>query len=348
MSNYNVPYLVGDKYKRDHQIWPTITRAELLALTGGDTPANNRTLELEHPIGVNLDTIQALILRVVEWEIDSSDFAASFGAYFAPVVDQSDIATLNTGGSTPAFTFRIQRLEPTPSTVARDVTDEQDFLAEWRDYTLPKDFVPPARTIPIWKTLRNLGVSRGFSNGVDNDSLVAAANPEAITSGFSFSEPYDHAKFGEAGAGIGGLMVMFMAAGYIVFDPVTGLFYPPLFFGGIGGSGGARLPLQQANRPGFLFQLLPADPIVPQSPPDIQCGFLTITFGATGVGEINIPIGHVFEDPPVPVPDGLMIPGQSGSLDLSMFPTKYRKFKNTLGEDCYDENDGHQLHDPFA
>lgn len=344
VSNFNVPYLVGDTYKRDHQLWPTITRAELLVLMGGDNPVNNRAIELMYPIGVDLATIQVMVLRAREWQIDGAGFSSSFGAYFAPVIDQTDIATINVGGSTPAFSFRIQRYDAFPSSAVRDVTDERDFLAEWRDFTLTKDFVPPARTVPLWKTLRNLAVSQGFSNGIDNDSIVAAANPEAISSGYSFTEPYDHGKFGESGSGIGGLMVFYMLAGYILFDTSTGLFYPQMFFS----FGGARLPFQQASRPGFLFQLLPADPIVIPTPPDIPCGFLTITFGGTGAGEVNVPIGHIFEDPPVPVPGGLTIPPQSGGLDLSMAPTKYWKFKNSLDQDVYDENDGHQVNDPFA
>lgn len=353
MSNFRVAYPVGNSPGRDHVLWPTISRAEYLDIAyGGDNVDSQWQTGFDYPIQMDLAQIMHMSWRVREWKIAASSYETSIAVFDPPVVDQTDIAERNDTGVTPEFFFRIQRKDKITH-VVRDITDERDMFSNWEDWPLRDDFEPPAYTSPRWKTLRNLGVSQGFSNGVDNTDLVAAADPTLITGTYGFTEPYSHPKFGEGGTTLGGKFIIFTMAGYILFDPAEGgKFYPPLNFpfGGLNLHSADVLQTPASTNSIVIFKLLTLSPTTLPPPEDgfaapIDCGSFTISFGSFGPSPATC---RIIRDalPEWPGPGVATLP--TGNFNLEMSPTKYWPFATKAGLPVYDEDTGEQLEDPFS
>lgn len=345
-----VAYPVGNTNGRDHQYWPTLTKEQAFALgLYSDTVVGHYRMALDYPIAMTLAQIQIMSWRVLEWKVDAAAWTASEAAFDVPVAGQDDIAELNDTGTLPEFRFRIQRRTPGTG-VPVDVTDEADMLSDWSDWQLKGDFIPQTFAgVPVWKTLRNLGVSQGFSNGVNATGLVAAPDPTMILGAFNFTEPYNHVKFGESGTFTGGKLVIFTMAGYIIYDPVLHLFYPPLLFS----FSGATLPLIRAGRAGTIFNLLPLVP-PPLPPPEegfdppIPCGFFTIEFGSAGPDQVSCQVYRTAVANAAGSGPPLIVPPSTGSLDLTMSPTQWWPYRTSGGLPVYDTTTGAQIRDPFS
>jgi len=348
VSNFNIPYLVGDKFGRDDPFWPTRAKSEIVPPAD---PVAQRNFEALYPLALNVAQIECLMWRVREWTVGASAWSASSPAFDVPVVSQDDIAKLNDSGTTPAFTFKEQRYNALPSSVVRAVTDERDRLAEWLDYTLPKDyhtFTGPPRTIALWKTLRNLGVghlSSSWPPGLppwtfDSDpNWNGYADPNAIAYSYNFTEPYNHTKFGESGSGTTGILRFTLLAGYTIYDPVLKLFYPPIQLI-------TTLPYARTGRPGVAFYLLPQSPspVPPGYNPDVLCGTFSLVLPADA-GTITCTIARD-RGPIWPGPGTAPLP--TGSFSLTMTATKFWPYKNSLGQPVYDATSGAQINNPFA
>lgn len=363
MANFRISYLIGNKFDRDVQYWPTITADELFALfappgppPGPATPAFLRALELEHPIGMNVDQIDLMSWRVREWTMGASTWAASNVALDEPLITPDDFAVLNDSGTTPEFKFRIQRLVPMSSAL-RDITDERDNLAEWRNHPVIGDYFPPNRTEPMWKTLRNYGVQ-----GVFGEAGNGSPDPALVTDNFNFTDPvvlvgepqpYNHAKFAPASGSVSnGNIVVVAMADYVIYNTALKLFFPRLILNTL-------LPVFRAGRNGTSFSLLPAVPVgaAPVNP-DIPCGNLTIKFGPTA-DDLVVPIGLIQgggrgrDTPytglyPLTLEPWSVQNTRTGSFDLTMTATKFWPFLNSLNQPCYDQTSGVQTNDPFA
>lgn len=146
---FNVPYLVGDKYQRDHQYFPT----------------DVTTLELFTDIA--LETLMQDAWLVREWTISAGNF--SFNG-FNPSTSQ----TWFMSGSWPQFVIKMKRKGPTwnVDNIYRDVTDERDILG-------PSDesFINPTP-----HTLLNAGI---FGGAVGTGTYRQPADnfPGAVTFG---------------------------------------------------------------------------------------------------------------------------------------------------------------------
>lgn len=344
----NVPYLIGNKYLRDHQYWPTVTRAEYLALNGypPNSPIGNRNIDLAYPIGVNLDTIQALMWKVKEWSIDPTSMALQFMAEDAPVVSADDLAIINQATSFPGFKFERLRLIPPNGSTTENIPNEGAILADWRNQPLVDDYWPPARTIPRWKTLRNQG---HFGFNVEADCTWDGFFSAPIGLSGPPITDYNHTKFSPASeSGTGGRLRFSMSSGYVIYNSTTQLFYPRIEVTAV-----APIPsLTILQRISKTMQSLPVvqtvDPVSVGEFPEIHTGTVTFVIGATS---FDIPVGYrdlnanpyVLHDPEQTVERTI-----TGSLDITVTATKFWPYSNTLGQPVYDATTGAQINNPFA
>lgn len=343
MSEWNIPYLIGDKLGRDHQFWPTVSRARLYELYDAVSPIEQLRMEMQYPIGVDLKTIQALMWRVREWSVEASGWSMRFMAEDVPVLSADDLAIEIVSGATPAFTFRRQRKNPS-SGVPEDISDELGILSHWDNDILPGDKIAPARNIGFWKTLRNLGTSEGNATWAD-DALVTYDYSFDIPVFLTGTPPgeYNHAKFGEPGSGTGGSLIIYMLFDYVIYD--QGLFWPQIFFGA-----GAQLPITVTGRIPPRFVTFPpnpiVDPVVAFGGAPESAGELTINI--TGVGSLIIPIVLFGDDTPYSFTDATVERTLDGSLTLEVNSSKFWRFKNGAGQNVYNADTGAQEHSPIG
>lgn len=351
MSNFNVPYLVGDKYQRDHGYWPTVLRSEYLELVlGGTDPVLVRLMNGLYPIGLTLEQMMGLFWRVRTWKIAGASFAINTTVTDDPVTPD-DFAVRHDTGTTVDFSFDTKRRQtPADSVPQIDLTSERDTLADWRNHPLKKDYYPPSLVtptpVPLWKTLRNVGIQDAANYNRDDPE-----NPFLIriTDSFTYSVPLvlegdpilvvNPMKFSA-----GSVMVdpprFFMSNDYVLYDPNAKLFYPKMFLG-FGGF--------------LVFNLMKDEAPATPGTIDVLCGQLSVSFGSTGIPSFQVPIIRTANE--INTYSG-HYPGEdrnwkvgletTGSFNLTMTPTKFWPYMNGLGEFCYDANDGHQIHDPFA
>lgn len=121
------------------------------------------------------------------------------------------------------------------------------------------------------------------------------------------------------------------AGGEMIFDPVRKVFALPFGFGGGAGVAG--------DHPTIFFQATSPNDIA-ASPGRDAGGTVTVTDPAGGA-DIVAPISI----------QGIDVFDMSGSgtvSDITVIPTKWWKYRNSLGQDVYDEFTGVQINDPFA
>lgn len=362
MPNFNVPYIVGNTFKRDHQYWPTKTREELWDLYSITSDTQKRNLELTYPIALNRKQLQVLMWKVREWTVAASTFETIRVQRDEPVVEPiNNLAIMTVNGTTPEFNFKIRRYLRSPSTDVRDLTDERDILGEWRNRPQVADYYYPPGPfdpIPIWKTLRNMGVSRGL-----DDPDYAQAPSAGISFSWAWSESdwtcdggtcpahtgdYNHTVFGEDGASTGGQLIFFMLYDYVIYDPDADTFYPQIFIQ-------CQLPTLMPNgRTGVFLNTVPVTRIVAPEYPDIPVGTLTVDLADSGADNFTIPIALVGINPARLT--GSFIAGAwsaantaSGTFNLALNATAFWPFLNKQGELLFDGTSGAPTGaDPFA
>lgn len=119
--------------------------------------------------------------------------------------------------------------------------------------------------------------------------------------------------------------------GELLFDPDRKVFALPLGFGG-----GAGVP---GGHPSIFFQATSPNTLA-ANPGNDAGGTVTITDPAGG-DDIIVPIFIEGQD--------VFDLGGTGTVsDITMTPTKWWKYRNSLGQDVYDEFSGVQINDPFA
>lgn len=341
MSNFNVPYLVGNTFGRDYQMWPTLLRSEFLTLLGGDTVDTRRIADVERPLGIPLDAMQMLSWRVKEWQIPATSFAAAGIRFDLPGsgcgFDNAVHFTL--AGNTPAFNFQIHRKIPT-SPGFRNVTDEKDILGPWDDQPLRNDFFYPGGLnppIPIWKTLRNAG-------------STAEADRDLITIAETLIEPYNHSLFSpRTSVDFDENFTLFeFLRNYVIYDPDEKKFYPPINLNYTDNFPAAGTSMWEA----FLIPSVRHE--TPEFP-DVSYGTLTINFGMSGVSSVTVPLGRLGDRQltAAEILDGCTIPGSpdrgpAGGMDIVMNAISFWPFQNSLGQAVYDATDGHQIANPFV
>lgn len=161
-----------------------------------------------------------------------------------------------------------------------------------------------------WNTLRNLGIK-----GPDDDPADNNGPWDAVPSLGSFQ---------------GGVSAVFMG-GELTFDPVRKVFALPFGIGGAASVAGLH--------PSIFFQAASPNDLA-ASPGRDAGGTVTITDPAGGA-DIIVPIAIEGID--------VFDLGGSGTVsDITVIPTKWWKYRNSLGQDVYDEFSGVQINDPFA
>lgn len=353
-EHYRVPFLVGNTLFRDHQYWPTVTRAKLIEYLGGDpiTPDNDiqRTIDLQYPVSVNLKQLMMLYWRVRTWTMDATIISGSCGAYDSPVIDQSDVAEINFSASFPSWDFHIQRNAGMTPFAPRDIGNEQEIAANWDNSPQATDYPKlPAPHVPIWKTNRNKG---NFTAVFDNPD--GNPDPDEIDVVYSFTEPYNHAKFGEGGtiSGLPSAAPLLMLYDLVLYDSDTKMFKPQIFFG-IGGIKIKSVSHDSGLMP-LEFALVPETPIATGPlvhPPDADAtaGSLTINFGAgVGLDPLVIPLKYTSFILSPPVPGGVTRPGNTASVDFVLNATEFWPWKNSLDELCDNGTTGAPIHNYFA
>lgn len=120
MSNFNVPYPVGNTLQRDHIQWPTITRAQItnpavVAIYGELSEAQRDEL---WPVDLTLAQIMALCWRVRRWNFSGS--ASVNMIYEASVGGPKHIAGTATVDDTEIVTFAV----------AVEATRERDLVGQ--------------------------------------------------------------------------------------------------------------------------------------------------------------------------------------------------------------------------
>lgn len=327
MSSYRVPFMVGAKKTRDHQMWPTISRDALIANgVANGIPENDvkRAIDRAYPASVNRDQLMKMAWRVREWKVASSDF--SYSGFANAVVDSHRWSIT---ASLPDLALKMKRLK-VPFDIDdpfRDVRDERDILG-------PSSDAPFGDPEP-WKTLRNVGVL-GFADP-DDIEVSGISDGGLINPGHS---PPDT----NSGAFNGGIF-----GSYVIYDPDSHLFFPPISLGGnfevvnpnIGTGQTAGV---QAD---FYTMAVPPSAAADSFPShggtegDVQQGTLTIQ----GIGaDIVVPIGMFGRSAGSSPPP--WVQGGNGSLTATMTPLSWWPYRNRLGQPVLDENDGHRVNNP--
>lgn len=67
--NFAVAQMVGDKFARDHQYWPTILRSEIPSLSAAPDPSTYDTI---WPVDITLDQLLALALRARNYDFSGN------------------------------------------------------------------------------------------------------------------------------------------------------------------------------------------------------------------------------------------------------------------------------------
>jgi hypothetical protein len=341
VTHCKVPYLVGTKVLRDHQYMPTLTKDEYIILFGGTpgNPADEASYNFNHPIGVSLEMMQRLAWRVREWTIAAGSWSSRFIIIDGPIQEPGNFAFVDATGTTAEFSFG-QRM-----TAANDDPDvfgksERSIIGPWELQSLRGDFFPrlPAPSQFIWKTLRN----RGVDAKVDSTYPADLGHPRMnhLTSYFIEPDP-PHPPFDPVtetnGGGFAhtlGMEIRFrMLSDYVVFDPVTKLFYPNMIFG-------------------VFVETVPDGSIIPDGiifNAEFQSEFEAdgSPGGSHGSGTFTIDAG---EGNTVDVPIAVANGGRftAGAYGVTMTATKFWEFRNSLGQPVYDELTGVQIADPFA
>lgn len=324
MSNFRVAYPVGNTLGRDHQYWPTLTRSELRAILVAElditeTNEQNRFIDARWPAGVSLEVLMSMAWRVREWTVDASSFTYT-GEEFNP----PNGSTYSIGGTLPELTLKTRRVKvpADPDNPLREVTDERDILGPASDKNL--SFI---EGVDKWQTLRNAGVS----DVADPDDINLTGSNTAG------SIPLLTPPFLEPG---GTFEIGFLGQ-YVIYDPNFNLFYPPFhcdgiferLIGSIGNSSGGKV----------ILKTLPVTPT--GTPSDTPQGNLTIVNPIVGQPDIVIPLGlrgsGAGTHPPI------WFPG-SGTINLTMTPTRFWPYKNSAGLPVYSESTGSELRSPFS
>jgi hypothetical protein len=319
MASFSVSYPVGTKKTRDCQYWPTILRSELRALIASElfvvgTNEQNRIIDARWPVGVSQEVIMHMAWRVREWRVDASSFTYTGEEFNPPNGNTWTIA-----GDLPELSLKMRRRKKPPDVddPLREVTDERDILGPASD---PSD---PGR----YKTLRNAGVNDEADpadivlTGTSSVGVVPVLTPPFIEPGGDYRVNI----FAEIGVS--------ELNQYVIYDPVTELFYPPFFAGGkfdrligvVGNNSGGEV----------IIKTLPVTPTA--IPAETPQGHLTIINPVSGGPNIVIPLGMTGGGGGVHPPT--WFPG-SGSVELTMTPIKWWPHRNSLGEAIYDEDTG--------
>lgn len=319
--SFRVPYLVGNTRLRDHQFWPTILRSELndFLISQGQTDTNSRHRFIDQfwPVPVSLETIMQMAWRVREWTISGGPISY-VGSQAADLPIQPEDTTWSMTATFEEFLLKAKRLDEDDN--LRDVTDERDLLGPASD----------SDNMPEWQTLRNAGVQ----GETDGDEITVSTS--------SNSPPYVEPE---------GKLELLLFGDYTIFDPDTGLFYPQIvldsrFFG---------LTISGPDTFGPQTELftLSTTPIAPplSAPPfgvnrDVQQGTLTVINPTPGEDNIVIPLG-MFGEPSGSAPP-FWIQGGTGSVALTMTPTRFWQYATTGGDPVYSETTGEVFNDPFS
>lgn len=214
--------------------------------------------------------------------------------------------------SWPAFSIVPKRATVPfdPDNPVRDVTAEPDLLGQNPNQPF---------------TLRNEGVQ----GGLPSDEVTADLIPNTDNGIPSTDDP---------AATVSGSML----GSIIIFDPDTQLFYPPAtgFFG---------FAAENTGLHELEVYPLSTDPIAdPLTAPTINGGTRedvpqgTLTIVCPWGTNLVIPIGMFGHASPGSVPDG------SGSAEVIVTPVKWWQYRNSLGQDVYDEDTGATIANPFA
>lgn len=273
MSNYTIPYLVGNKPVRDHQYWPLI---------------DSEIVDAYQLIVAELQTLLHIAWRVREWTISGGTM--SFEWHTTPGNPATPLRSVS--GSWDEFTMEMKRMLEDMSDT-RDVTDERDILGP-----------PTDSSISDWLTLRNVGV-QGSTPGTWTSPTLPSFSGDVV-GGF----------FGAAGT----------------YDPDRKVFAPPF---GLTGTA-----LRAGNHPIVTFFAISSGELADDPSIDDAEGVITVIDPAGGSSFV-IPIGIVGFDT-------VNLQGTGTVSDITVTPTRWWKFKNSLGEDVYDEYTGAEIADPFA
>lgn len=130
---------------------------------------------------------------------------------------------------------------------------------------------------------------------------------------------------------VGGVIQAGILGGELTFDPVRKVFASVVSL-----VGGAAIP---GGHPSIQFSAISANDLA-ANPGWYSGGTLTVIDPAGGA-DLVAPLAVFGQD----VSDL----GGSGTVDnITMTPTKWWKYRNSLGQDVYDEFSGVQINDPFA
>lgn len=116
MAIFNVPYLVGNTFNRDHVQWPTILRNEIDDVHPGLTDDEKDAI---WPVDVTLQQILSLCWRVRKWDFSGS-VAVSVGTSY-PNPPAPDIVNNASGTATVDATEIVNILNGVEATRERDL-----------------------------------------------------------------------------------------------------------------------------------------------------------------------------------------------------------------------------------
>lgn len=313
MSNFAIPYIVGNKLGVHHQYWPVITRDKVLDLLGGVTDANNRFADGTWPVPVTHDLLMLLSWRVREWTV--SDVVFTYQGVTSPSFEPIG-STIWILDSITVPTFKLVQMRATPT--LHKVAHELDILGPATETLLTGDD-PDVNHRP-WKTLRNLGITNDPDAPFDPPGATLANLHYDVVAG-----PENYYMTFDAN----------LNAGYVLFDEMANRFYPTFNF-------------SMSFRPqseGALVSMyaLPTVPHAPALPPpsfgvseDVQQGTLIINPGG-----IEVPLG--MRGGPGGVSPPIWDAGGFGSCAAVMTATKFWPGRSKTGLPIWDEDTGAQL-----
>lgn len=148
--SFNVPYLVGNKFKRDHIMWPTILRSQIDTVFPGLTDDQKDAI---WPVDITLAQMLALCWRVRKWELSGSATVSKTISF--PNPPDADIVKTASGTATVDATEIVTLLNGVEAIRERDLVGKVFAENETHYKNLVNDgfsSVPGNAPVSDWST----------------------------------------------------------------------------------------------------------------------------------------------------------------------------------------------------